>query len=187
MCSVEAAERYNLLPDLVFAVALTEGGEPGLMVRNKNGTFDLGLLQFNTSYLKELRPYGVTDQAVQSRTCYPFHLAAWRIRQHLNESGNVSPLTKAAFYHSRTKKHNERYQRLLLANAAKFDAVKGSKYAVLLKQRKQRIAREQELKDFKRQQKAEVRIFKPMLDDESWAEHLLSSRAMVIIPEAQPK
>lgn len=188
MCSVEAAERYYLPADLVFAVSLTEGGEPGLMMMNKNGTYDLGIMQFNSAYLKELKPYGITKEAVQGRTCYPFHLAAWRIRQHLNENSGDDLLTKAAYYHSRTKKFNERYQRLIVDNAAKFDAVKGRKYANLLKMRKQRIKRQQASAErsqlYQRKDKEQPRVFKPMLDDSAWAEHLLSSRALVIIPEA---
>ena len=33
MCSVEAAERYQVPPDLVFAIALTEGGEPFIIIK----------------------------------------------------------------------------------------------------------------------------------------------------------
>ena len=119
MCSVEAAERYQVPPDLVFAIALTEGGEPFMVSANTNGTADLGLLQFNTAYLKTLAGQGVSTEAVQSRTCYPFHLAAWRLQQHLQEPG-ADELTKAACYHSRTPKLNAKYRAKLLVNALKF-------------------------------------------------------------------
>lgn len=77
-CSVEAAARYFLPSEPVYAVALTEGGRPGVAVENTNGTCDLGYMQFNTAYLKTLSHAGVKTSDVQKNSCYPFHLAAWR-------------------------------------------------------------------------------------------------------------
>ena len=132
MCSVEAAAHYNLPPDLVFAVAVTEGGKPGLVRLNSNGTKDLGFMQFNTAYLKTLKKYGVTEAAVQSNSCYPFHLAAWRLKQHINEPGTEDIFTKVAYYHSRTPKYNAIYRDKLIKNSQLFDFDAGMKYLDLL-------------------------------------------------------
>lgn len=127
-CSVEASLRYGLPPELVYAVSLNEGGSPGLRSKNKNGTEDLGYMQFNTSYLAKLASYGISAEDVQSNSCYPFHLAAWRLRGHLEEPGDQDMFTKAAYYHSRTPTYNEIYRNKLMVNAAKFDFEKGLKY-----------------------------------------------------------
>lgn len=134
-CSVEASTNYGIPPELLYAVALTEGGTPEAKSLNSNGTYDLGYMQFNTAYLKTLEPYGVHASDVQTNSCYPFHLAAWRIRGHLDEDGIADPFTKAAYYHSRTPQYNEIYRRKLIANAKRFDFKKGTQYLKLMQQK----------------------------------------------------
>ena len=82
-CSVEAAIRYDIPANLLLAVAEVENGRPGQRVRNTNGTFDVGVMQFNTAYLKGLQPFGITASHVAASPCYPFELAAWRLAGHL--------------------------------------------------------------------------------------------------------
>lgn len=166
MCSVEAAAHYNLPPDLVFAVSVTEGGEPGMVRVNANGTKDLGFMQFNTSYLKTLKKYGITEAAVQSNSCYPFHLAAWRLKQHINEPGDEDMFTKAAYYHSRTPEYNAVYRDKLIANSRLFDFDVGMKYLALLT-------------DDVTQKLKEIEQYN--------AENVLTTTAMVIIPEKGTK
>ena len=128
-CSVEAAGRYALPPELVYAVSRTEGGRPGIAVENSNGTFDLGWMQFNTAFLRSLRSYGIKASDVQANTCYPFHLAAWRLRGHLEESPlKGDAFTRAAWYHSRTPELNASYRARLIANARRFDYAKAAEY-----------------------------------------------------------
>ncbi len=83
VCSISAAQSFGLPPSVVLAVAQIEGGRPGLTRRNANGTYDLGPMQLNTAWLAELRPYGVNPRWALASGCYPYHLAAWRIRGHL--------------------------------------------------------------------------------------------------------
>lgn len=54
VCSVTAAIKYEVPANLVLAVAEKEGGKPGQRVRNSNGTDDVGAMQFNTAYLRDL-------------------------------------------------------------------------------------------------------------------------------------
>lgn len=131
-CSVEAASRYGLPPDLVYAVSRAKGGRPGLASQNSNGTFDLGWMQFNTSYLRSLSLYGIRPSDVQANTCYPFHLADWRIRRHLEESGDAGIFERAAFYHSRTPKFNEIYRGRLLSAARRFDWAKARRFWAMM-------------------------------------------------------
>jgi hypothetical protein len=108
-CSIGSALAYDVPVNIVLAVAQQEGGKPGQWVRNTNGTYDVGPLQFNTSYLRELERYGITPKAVASPGCYPYQLAAWRLRNHLkNDAGDI--WTRAANYHSRTPIYNAHYR-----------------------------------------------------------------------------
>ena len=119
VCSIMAAVKYEVPANIVLAVAEKEGGKPGQWVKNTNGTYDVGPLQFNTSYLKELKPYGITAADVEQAGCYPYALAAWRLRSHiLHDRGDL--WTRVANYHSRTPAHNARYRRGLMRKAAKW-------------------------------------------------------------------
>lgn len=116
VCSVAAAIKYEIPANIMLAIAEKEGGKPGQWVRNKNGTHDVGSMQFNTAYLKDLSRYGIKPDHVSATGCYAYDLAAWRVRLHIKkDQGDV--WTRAANYHSRTPKHNARY-RLDLMNRA---------------------------------------------------------------------
>lgn len=120
-CAVEAGIHYKIPADLIYAVSLNEGGNAGSKQKNANGTFDLGIMQFNTAYLKTLEKEGIKSSSVQKHGCYPFHLAAWRIKGHIDEDPSTDLFTKVAYYHSRTSKFNEIYRTQLIKNLEKFD------------------------------------------------------------------
>ncbi len=119
VCSISAAIHYEIPANILLAIAEKEGGNPGQWVQNRNGTYDVGSMQFNTAYLKDLAGYGITADHVAQAGCYPYRLAAWRVRQHiLNDQGDI--WTKAANYHSRTPQHNARYRADLMARSARW-------------------------------------------------------------------
>lgn len=118
-CVVEAAIEYNVPANILLAVAEKEGGKPGQWVRNTNGTFDVGPMQFNSAYLKDLAAHGIFESDVAAYGCYPFQLAAWRIREHIhNDKGDL--WTRVANYHSRTPSVNAVYRKDLRKKASKW-------------------------------------------------------------------
>ncbi|MDF1486014.1 muramidase [Ramlibacter sp. H39-3-26] len=119
VCSVSAAARYEVPANIVLAVAEKEAGQPGQWVRNANGTHDVGPMQFNTAYLADLARYGIEPADVAAAGCYPYDLAAWRLRMHIrNDAGDL--WTRAANYHSRTPRHNAVYRADLMRRAARW-------------------------------------------------------------------
>ena len=58
-CWIQAAVRYEVLANILLAIAEKEGGKPGQWVRNANNTYDVGPMQFNTTYLSSLAKYGI--------------------------------------------------------------------------------------------------------------------------------
>lgn len=117
VCSIAAAARYEIPTNILLAVAEIENGKPGQWVGNVNGTHDVGPLQFNTGYLKQLRRFGIKPADVATAGCYSYDLAAWRLRQHiLKDSGDL--WTRAANYHSRTPRLNMVYRHDLIRAAA---------------------------------------------------------------------
>jgi hypothetical protein len=118
-CSLGAALRYGVPANVVLAVAEQEGGRPGQWARNRNGTFDVGALQFNTAYLRSLAPYGIGPAEAARPGCYAYHLAAWRLRQHLaHDAGDL--WTRAANYHSRTPSLNAAYRAQIMVRGARW-------------------------------------------------------------------
>lgn len=119
VCSIMAAVKYEVPVNIVLAVAEKEAGKPGQWVRNTNGTYDVGAMQFNTHYLTDLKKYGITADDVAKDGCYAFDLAAWRLRGHLRHDEN-DLWTRAANYHSRTPKYNAIYRADLIKKATKW-------------------------------------------------------------------
>lgn len=119
VCTITAAVNYQIPANILLAIAEKEGGKPGQWVRNANGTYDVGVMQFNTNYLRDLGKYGITADDVSMSGCYAYDLAAWRIRQHIQkDQGDI--WTRAANYHSRTPKYNAIYRADLMVKAAKW-------------------------------------------------------------------
>ena len=117
-CSIAAALKFGIPANIMLAVAEIEGGRPGQRSRNRNGSFDVGPMQFNTRYLEHLEHlYGITAADVAAAGCYPYELAAWRLRKHL-ELDAGDPWTRAANYHSRSPAENGKYRRKLIEKAA---------------------------------------------------------------------
>jgi hypothetical protein len=119
ICSIAAAVKYRVPANIVLAVAEKEGGKPGQWRPNRNGTHDVGSMQFNTAYIADLARHGITASDVVTAGCYSFDLAAWRLRQHLfKDKGDL--WTRAANYHSRTPQYNHVYRADLIRNASKW-------------------------------------------------------------------
>lgn len=118
-CSIAAAIKYAVPANLVLAVAEQEGGKPGQWQPNRNGTHDIGTMQFNTRYLQTLAHYGITAADVAAPGCYAYELATWRLRRHLaHDAGDI--WQRAANYHSRTPQHNAAYRAKLMERARRW-------------------------------------------------------------------
>lgn len=116
-CSIIAAVKFEVPVNVMLAIAELEGGKPGAWVRNHNGSFDVGPMQFNTAYLSQLeRTYGIRPEDVARTGCYPYELAAWRVRQHVaRDEGTL--WQRVANYHSRTPDKNRKYRLRLMRKA----------------------------------------------------------------------
>jgi Transglycosylase SLT domain len=119
VCSITAAIKYEIPANILLTIAEKEGGKSGQWISNRNGTHDVGAMQFNTAYLQDLSRYGISADDVAKPGCYAYDLAAWRVRLHIkNDKGDI--WTKAANYHSRTPKYNTIYRADLIARAVKW-------------------------------------------------------------------
>ena len=113
-CLMLASQNYQVPPQVLVGILHVEGGRIGQQVANTNGTYDLGPMQINTLWLPELaRHWGVSKRTahtwVRDDGCTNINVAAWILRQHLNETGSLARAVSQ--YHSRTPQVGARYKR----------------------------------------------------------------------------
>ncbi|PIP39028.1 MAG: murein transglycosylase [Desulfobacterales bacterium CG23_combo_of_CG06-09_8_20_14_all_51_8] len=94
-CFNQAGETYQISPELLSAIARVESGlDPSAVSQNRNGSYDLGLMQINSSWKKRLcgRWRHLTDP------CYNVMVGAWILRQCVDRYGNT--WDSVACYHT---------------------------------------------------------------------------------------
>lgn len=62
---VNAGERYGVDPWLLYSIAKVESElKPSALNKNRNGTYDLGIMQINTIHRKTLEKYGISQESL---------------------------------------------------------------------------------------------------------------------------
>ena len=121
-CMALVAQIYTLPPRVLPAIQHVEGGHPGLVHVNANGSQDLGIMQINTIWLPYLSAYTRLPQAdvrdrLLSRACFNIAAAGLIMRIYLDETAG-DLLRAVGNYHSHTAIHNQNYQAKVLRSAA---------------------------------------------------------------------
>ncbi len=114
------ASFYGLPPRALPAIQAVEGGAPGIVHHDSNGTDDLGVMQVNTIWIEPLaRVTRLTPEDVRTRliddACFNIAAAGAILRAYLGLTHNL--MTAIGDYHSRTPLLNETYQQEVLAAA----------------------------------------------------------------------
>ncbi len=112
---------YHLPPRALPAIQAVEGGRPGLIHVNQNGTSDLGVMQVNTIWIGPLANFArMQPQAVRTRLvddpCFNIAAAGAILRAYLREA-NGDLMTAVRFYHSHTPELGEAYLAKVLRSA----------------------------------------------------------------------
>ncbi len=120
-CMALVANLYHLPPRVLPSIQAVEGGHPGSVNRNTDGSEDLGVMQVNTRWLPALSAYSglpteiVRDRLV-NRPCFGIAAAGAIMRMHLNAThGDL--MRAVGNYHSTTAELNRTYQSLVLQAA----------------------------------------------------------------------
>ena len=109
-----AASFYHLPPRVLPSIHAVEGGAPGVVVLDANGTQDLGVMQINSVWVPPLAAYTRLSPAeVRSRlinqSCFNIAAAGAILRAYLRETrGDLMQAIGA--YHSHTPLLNRTYQ-----------------------------------------------------------------------------
>lgn len=86
-CWQEAGSRYRIDPALLYAIARTESAlNPAASHRNRDGSIDIGLMQINSAWLRDLAKYGISARDLWE-PCTNIHVGAWVLAQKIRKLG----------------------------------------------------------------------------------------------------
>lgn len=87
-CWNEAATRYNIDVALLYAVARVEtGARTGVVARNTDGSYDIGVMQINSWWLPKLAKVGITAHMLRDNACLNVKVGAWILAQSIKDYG----------------------------------------------------------------------------------------------------
>jgi soluble lytic murein transglycosylase-like protein len=86
-CLDDAADYFSLDPVLLHAIAKHESGmHANAFNQNRDGSYDLGLMQINTSWLPVLATKGISAQQLMD-PCVNGYVGAWILRSNIERFG----------------------------------------------------------------------------------------------------
>ena len=87
-CWDAAAKYHGLDPWLLYSVAYVESRHNASVVsgKNRNGTYDIGLMQINSIWLPELRRYGISESTLKNG-CASTYVGAWIMAKNIRRYG----------------------------------------------------------------------------------------------------
>ena len=121
-CMALVAQIYTLPPRVLPAIQRVEGGQPGLVRTNTNGSQDLGIMQINTIWLPYLSSYThlaavEVRSRLLTRDCFNIAAAGLIMRTYLDETGG-DLLRAVGNYNSHTAHFNLSYQAKVMRSAS---------------------------------------------------------------------
>jgi len=121
-CINYSATTFQVPASIIVSVIKTEGGWNGATIKNKNGSYDLGVMQINTIWLSTLKKYGITKENLQNNPCTNVHVGTWILSKGLSKSADWKGVGN---YHSATPQHNKRYREKVKSVYERFKRVVG--------------------------------------------------------------
>lgn len=112
-CFEQAGARYGVAPSLLEAISRVESGRnPLARNRNRDGSEDLGHMQINSRWLRELSTYGIDRQRLLD-PCLNTHVGAWILAQNIRRFGYGWEAVGA--YNARSPEKRHAYARRVAA------------------------------------------------------------------------
>ena len=127
-CMALVAQIYSLPPRVLPSIQAIEGGAPGIVSPNRNGTEDYGVMQVNRIWLPALSRYtGLPEAEVRERLihrpCFNIAAAGLILRTYLDEVGG-DLMRAVGNYHSHTPIHHHAYRLRVMGAASRLFVAK---------------------------------------------------------------
>ena len=106
-CINEAAIEYHIPAKLIISLLSVERGKVGKVENNKNGSYDMGPMQINSSWLPELKKRGISREDVLFNPCVNVKIGTWILGRYIASENDL--LTGIGDYNSHTKRYNQVY------------------------------------------------------------------------------
>jgi soluble lytic murein transglycosylase-like protein len=114
-CFTSASMHFGVEKRLLVAIAKTESSlnPNAISPKNKNGTYDMGMMQINSWWLGKLSEYGIAVSDLMG-ACTNIHVGAWILAQNIGTHGatwkavgayNASTTSKQVTYVSRVQRN----------------------------------------------------------------------------------
>ncbi|MCC3704289.1 transglycosylase SLT domain-containing protein [Rouxiella badensis] len=87
-CWQEAGERYGIEPELLQAIGIVESNlNPTARNNNKDGSYDIGLMQINSRNMPALNKFNITEQQLVDNPCLSVMSGAWILAGMIRQKG----------------------------------------------------------------------------------------------------
>lgn len=115
LCVLQASQVNSIDVNILMSVIHVEGGRVGVESKNRNGSYDLGIMQINShSWIPLISKVFFSDdiekayKVTRDDACFNISIGAWILKQSIyKEGGNV--WEGVGRYHSRTPSIKYRY------------------------------------------------------------------------------
>ena len=91
MCFDEAGQMYEVNADLLRGIAQVESSMNPLAMnmehKERTGSYDIGLMQINSGWLKTLAKFGITEVQMKTDPCLNVKVGAWILKTNMNKMG----------------------------------------------------------------------------------------------------
>ena len=126
-CILAAADAYREPPAVLVVLLDVEGGSPGAVSRNTNGTVDIGPMQVNQVWLPVVAAHwhatlADTWQALRDDFCANIEAGAWILRRSL-DAAHGDFWEGVGYYHSHDPEHKATYLRAVLRQVLRLRAL----------------------------------------------------------------
>ncbi len=106
-CINNAAITYHVPAKLIISILQIERGQSGKIIKNKNGTYDIGIMSVNSLWLPELKKHGVFEQDILFNSCNNIMIGTWILSKKIARRDDL--LVGIGDYNSHYPPFNQKY------------------------------------------------------------------------------